>query len=186
MDERKAEDITVSIVRDRKPEKLFRYFKQHGIRIEKPYDGIYYVLDKVPFPTQVIVAKELEGKQHTWLKSLSDKMEEVDMRRLLQDTSHLKEKLDKEFADSVLEVCLRANGQLIERLKGDDTMSEALLEIMEPIIIEREIKAKKEGLEEGIKSSVFLLRSLGHNDDVIKTAIMKQYHLSEEEINRYL
>lgn len=99
------------------------------------------------------------------------------MRRLLQDTSHLKEKLDKEFADSVLEVCLRANGQLIERLKGDDTMSEALLEIMEPIIIEREIKAKKEGLEEGIeegiKSSVFLLRSLGHNDDVIKTAIME-------------
>lgn len=186
VDERKAEDITVSIVRDRKPEKLFRYFKQHGIRIEKPYDGIYYVLDKVPFPTQVIVAKELEGKQHTWLKSLSDKMEEVDMRRLLQDTSHLKEKLDKEFADSVLEVCLRANGQLIERLKGDDTMSEALLEIMEPIIIEREIKAKKEGLEEGIKSSVFLLRSLGHNDDVIKTAIMEQYHLSEEEINRYL
>ena len=87
VDERKAEDITVSIVRDRKPEKLFRYFKQHGIRIEKPYDGIYYVLDKVPFPTQVIVAKELEGKQHTWLKSLSDKMEEVDMRRLLQDTS---------------------------------------------------------------------------------------------------
>lgn len=101
-------------------------------------------------------------------------------------TSHLKEKLDKEFADSVLEVCLRADGQLIKRLKGDDTMSGALLEIMEPIIIEREIRAKKEGLEEGIKSSVFLLRSLGHNDDVIKTAIMKQYHLSEEEINRYL
>lgn len=65
-------------------------------------------------------------------------------------------------------------------------MSEALLEIMEPIIIEREIKAKKEGLEEGIKSSVFLLRSLGHNDDVIKTAIMEQYHLSKEETNRYL
>lgn len=34
-------------------------------------------------------------------------------------------------------------------------MSGALLEIMEPIIIEREIRAKKEGLEEEIKARFF-------------------------------
>lgn len=49
----------------------------------------------------------------------------------------MSEKLDKEFADSVLEVCLKANEHLIKKLKGDDTMSEALLEIVEPIIAER-------------------------------------------------
>ena len=137
VDERKAEDITVSIVRDGKPEKLFQYFEEHGIRIDTPCQGIYYVLDKVLFPTQIIVAKELNGEQHTWLKSLTDKMEENDMRKLLKDVSHLSEKLDKEFADSVLEVCLKANEHLIKKLKGDDTMSEALLEIVEPIIAER-------------------------------------------------
>lgn len=101
-DGRKADDITVSIVRDGKPEKLLRYFTEHGIRIGNPYRGIYYVLDKVPFPTQIIVTRELGRGQHTWLKALTDKMEEEDMRRLLTDTSRLKGKLDREFADFVL------------------------------------------------------------------------------------
>lgn len=205
-DGRKAEDITVSIVRDRKPKKLLQYLTEHGIRIGNPYSGIYYVLDKVPFPTQIIVTRELGWEQHAWLKALTDKMEEEDMRRLLTDTSRLKGKLDKEFADSVLEVCLRANEQMIEKLKGDDIMSEALLEIMEPIIepiiaerermleikIRKEAKAegkaegKKEGIHEGIKGSVLLLRSLGHDNDVIRTAIISQYHLSDEEADQYL
>ena len=261
VDERKAEEITVSIVRDGKPEKLFRYFKEHGIRVGNPCQGIYYVLDKVLFPTQIIVTKELKGEQHTWLKSLTDKMEEKDMRRLLNDVSYLDKKIDKEFADSVLEVCLRANGQLIKRLKGDNIMSEALLEIVEPIIADRlelliadraerlaaeraeqlaaeraellaaeraeqlaaeraeqlaaeraeqlaaeraeqlvaerehmiEIQIRKEAKEEmakekeeGIKATVEILHDLGNDNSVITAAIKKQYHLSEEEISRYL
>ena len=89
-------------------------------------------------------------------------------------------------------------------------MSEALLEIMEPliepiiaeriepmiaeriepIIAEREhtieIRVKKEIKEENIKNTILLLRKLGHNDDVIRKAIMEQYLLSSEEINKYL
>ena len=222
VDERKAEDITVSIIRDGKPEKLFRYFEEHGIRTENPCPGIYYVLDKILFPTQIIVAKELDRNHHTWLRSLTDKLEEKDMRRLLMDTSHLKGKQDKEFADSVLEVCFRANRQIIEKLKGDDTMSEALLEIMEPLIepiiaeriepmiaeriepmiaeriepmiaerIEPMIAERIEPMiaetkEKGIKDAILLLRKLGHDDNVIRTAIMEQYLLSDEEVNKYL
>ena len=207
---RKAEDITVSIIRDGRPEKLFQHFEEYGIRIENPCHGIYYILDNVLFPTQIIVAKELDGEHHTWIKSLTDKMKEKDIRRLIRDAGHLTEKQDKEFADSVLEVCFRANEQIIEKLKGDDTMSEALLEIMEPLIepiieeriepmiaeriepmiAERErtveIRVKKETQEEAIKNTILLLRKLGHNDDVIKKAIMEQYLLSSEEITKYL
>lgn len=186
VNERRAEDITVSIVRDRKPEKLFQYFSEHGVRLENPHCGIYYVLDEVLFPTQIIVTKELDGEHHTWLRSLSDKMEEEDMRRLLTDVSRLREKLDKEYADSILEVSLRANGHLMERLKGDDSMSEALLEIMKPVLQERERLGMKEGIKEGIKGSVKVLRNLGHDDDIIRAAIMKEYHLSEEEAGEYL
>ena len=168
--ERKAKDITVSIVRDRKPEKLFQYFVKQDVIVENPFDGIYYILGEVLFPTQIIVTKELNREHHTWLRSLTDKLEEKDMRRLLMYTSRLKGKQDKEFADSVLEVCFKANRQIIEKLKGDDTMSEALLEIMEPliepIIAERiepiiaeqkrmiEIQLRKEIREEDIKGMV--------------------------------
>ncbi|HBA49029.1 MAG TPA: hypothetical protein DCZ91_14780 [Lachnospiraceae bacterium] len=101
-------------------------------------------------------------------------------------TSHLKEKLDKEFADSVLEVCLRADGQLIKRLKGDDTMSGALLEIMEPIILEREKKAKNEGIEQGIIYLVDAFHDLGHNDAEIIKVVMTKYGLTEEKARKYL
>lgn len=112
------------------------------------------------------------------------------MRRLFRKTSRLEGKFDKELADSVLEVSVKANKQLVEKLRGDDDMSQALLEIMKPVLLEREkqaeTRAKKEGIKEGIKGSVNVLRALGHGNNEIKTVIMEQYHLSEEETAEYL
>ena len=89
-------------------------------------------------------------------------------------------------------------------------MSEALLEIMEPliepIIAERiepmiaeriepmiaerertiEIRVRKETKEEAIKGLVAILHDLGNDDNVIRAALKKQYDLSAEEINKYL
>ncbi len=78
--ERKEEDITVSMVRETKPEGLFQYFREHDMTVDNPHDGIYYVLDGVLFPTQIIVTKELDKRNHTWLKALSGKMQKQDMR----------------------------------------------------------------------------------------------------------
>lgn len=149
VDERKAADITVSIVRETKPEGLFRYFREHGVPVENPHPGIYHILGEVLFPTQIIVVKELDKGQHFWLRFLSGSVKEEDMREFLEKVRHLEDKLDRESADSVLEVCLRENRALIEKLIGDDSMSEALLEIMEPKIIEIRHQAKTEGMERG-------------------------------------
>ena len=190
----KADDITVSLIREAKPERLFRYFKEHGTAVSNPHNGIYYITEGVLFPTQVIVTRELEGELHAWLKPLSDNAEEEDMRRLFRKISKLEEKFDRELADSVLEVSVKANKQLVENLRGDGNMSQALLEIMEPVLLEREkqieIRVKKEciqeGIKEGIRGLVDVLRDLGHDDNEIKSAIMKQYHLSETETTEYL
>ena len=145
-----------------------------------------YITEGVFFPTQVIVTGELDGELHTWLKPLSDNVGEEDMRRLLKHTSNLKGKLDRELADSVLEVSIKANMQLVEKLRGEDNMSQAMLEIMEPVLLEREKQVEIRTKKEGIKSSVNLLRVLGHTENEIRTAVMNQYQLSEEEINEYL
>ena len=190
----KADDITVSLIREAKPEGLFRHFKEHGAAVSNPHNGIYYITEGVLFPTQVIVTRELEGELHTWLKPLSGNASEEDMRRLFRETSILEGKSDRELADSVLEVSVKANKQLVEKLRGDDDMSQALLEIMEPVLLEREkqieIRVKKEcikeGIREGIRGLVDVLRDLGHDDNEIKSAIMKQYHLTEDETSEYL
>ena len=150
---RKIESITVSLIREARPDKLFRYFKEHNVSVEVPYQGIYYVTGNiVPFRTQIVVTKELDWEKHRWLCSLSGKLTEQDLRELLIKVSCLEGKMEKEYADSILEVALKANRELAEQLRSDENMSKTLLEIMEPVLQEvlqeRTEKAAKEGTNE--------------------------------------
>ena len=210
VDSIKADEITVSLVRDAKPVELFRYFEKHQYTITTPYRGVYYIEGMVLFPTQIIVTKELERDTHIWLKVLSDRIEKRDMEELLNRISRLTEQGDRELADSVLEVSAQVNREVLEELKGDDNMSEALLEIFMPIVepliearIEPLIEArmeplietrveegkkqgKKEGKKEGIQGTVDVLRDLGHGDIEISEIIQKKYGLTNEEVAEYI
>ncbi len=180
----KADDVTVSLVREAKPEGLFRYFKEHSYPVSNPYRGIYYIEGKVLFPTQIIVTKELEEESHIWLGALSERMKKQSMVNLLKSVDRLTEKADKEFADSVLEVSIEANKQLIEELiQGDGDMCQALMEIMEPQLQLREKRGKEKGRIEG---TVDTLRELGYGEPEIKNVIMQRYGLSVKEAEEYL
>lgn len=146
---RKTSEITISIIREAKPHKLFAYFAKQDITLSNPAKGIYYMPNRFLFPVQIIVAKELDKADHIWLSSLSPKMKKQDMIKLFQRIDALKSAFDKELADSVLEISVRANEQIVNELRGDDLMCQALLEIMEP-----EINKIKKSLEESITQSV--------------------------------
>lgn len=178
MDQRPAEDITVSMVRERKPEGLFRYFESHGIRIEKPYAGIYYVLDGVLFPTQLIVTKELDREAHMWLRSLSNNLEKQEVRKLLERVEGLTQEVEKQLADAVLEVSIRANQQAVEELRGDEGMCQALLEIMEPEINKIAEEAAKEAAKE---TAIRMVKAGKLSVDEIKEFFPK---LSAEQIKQ--
>ncbi len=202
----KADDVTVSLVRETKPKGLFRYFREHNYVVSNPYRGIYYIEGSVLFPTQIIVIKELDESSHVWLGALSERMEKQGMVRLLESVGRLSGKADKEFADSVLEVSIGANRNVIEELMGDERMCQALMEIMEPQLLRREnewiekgraegrVEGRKEGRKEGrvegrkegIQGAVDTLRDFGHEDAQIKKAIMEKYSLSEAEAEAFL
>ena len=103
MDAVKANDVTITLVREAKPEGLFRYFMKYGYRLSNPYRGIYYVEGMVLFPSWIIVTKELDWESHIWLKSLSRKLKKQDMKYFLEHVGQLNGKLDKELTSSVLE-----------------------------------------------------------------------------------
>lgn len=71
-------------------------------------------------------------------------------------------------------------------MNGGRNINKILLELAEPLIQEREKNAEIKGLQKGIFMTVDALRSLNHNNDEIKLAIMKNYDLSEEEAEKYL
>ncbi|MCM1210236.1 MAG: hypothetical protein NC318_01390 [Blautia sp.] len=211
VDSIKADDVTISLIRDTKPEGLFQYFEEHLYSIRNPYSGVYYIKGAVLFPTQIIVTKELDTDAHVWLKALSNRVGKQDMAELLKRVSRLTEQGDRELADSVLEVSAQVNRKVIEEMEGDDSVSDALLEIMQPLvepliearvearmepIIEARVEArmepiiearvKKEGLKRGIQGTVEVLRDLGHEDIEIRQIIQKKYELSDEETAEYV
>jgi len=194
VDEKKENDITVSLVREKKPLGLFKALEKRNIKTEMPYKGVYYIKNGVWFTTQVIVTSELPGNGHTWIKSLSYKTSFTDLKKLLYKTRKLKEGRARELANSVINVTLRANAALVEELRGDEDMNGLLLELAEPLIREKEKEAEirgiqrgiQKGMQKGILGTVDVLHSLGHNDKEIKTIIMKSYDLPEEEAEKYL
>ncbi len=99
-----ADDITMSIIRESKPEGLFQYFKENSCQITNPYKGIYHIKGPFPFPSQIIATGELDKKTHTWLSALSGKLNEEDIQNLLEHTNQITGKTQREMADSVLEV----------------------------------------------------------------------------------
>ena len=181
----------MSIIREVRPSGLFQYLKEHGYSISSPCKGIYYIGGPFPFPVQIIATGELDDGSHTWLRALSKRLDRETLRELLVKVSQLTDKDDREMASSILEVSIGANRQMIERLMGDDSMFETLMEIMGPRIDEIRKEERWEGLKEGrwegrIQGTMETLRRLGHEDPEIRSAIMEQYQLTEEEAAGYL
>ncbi len=205
LDAIKADDVTVTLIRETKPQGLFQQLKKHNFQITNPSNGIYYIDGKLLFSLQIIATAELDKKEHVWLSSLSASLQKQDMKELFDRIQQLETRFDRELADSILEVSVDANKEVLESWKGDDHMCEALMEIMEPEIRLREKALKEaaiqkgiqegiqkgmqegiqEGIQKGIQGSVHMLRKLGHQDNEIKALLLSEYDLSAEEAERY-
>lgn len=109
MDEIKADNITILLIREENSQEFFRYFKKYGYMVNNCYKGIYYIKENVSFATQIIVIKELDKESHIRLGALSRNIKKQDMKALVWHVHKLKEKQDMEPADSVVEVSISAN-----------------------------------------------------------------------------
>lgn len=188
-------DITMTFVRENKPSGLFAYFQEHGYQVSNPFKGVYYITGNILFPAQIVVTKELKPKLHVWLRTLSGKLEKQDLQNLLEHMRQLTGKMDREYAEAVLEVAFRANIQILKEWMGDVSMSKELLEIVKPIIepqiLLREQTALEKGIQKGIekgivKGAVDILKDFGRKDAEIKTIIMQKYSLTDKDANEYL
>ena len=102
--------------------------------------------------------------------------------QFLEKIEKLSQKLDRELADSVLQVSISANKQVVEELRGDDSMCKALLEIMEPEIN----KIVESKVQKSILNAVSSFRDLGPAAKRIQEILVKNYELTPEEAIQYL
>ena len=175
----KADDVTVTVVCWARPRKLFRYLVAHEIRFSKRHPGIYHVERDLLFPVQIVVARELDKREHVWLRALSKELEREDFERLSEAAGKLDETANGEFIDSVLQVSIRANEK---KLKEDkDMCCEALRELFEPELKE----SWKKGQRQSVRAMVNTMTKKGYHSDEIIDIIMQSFQLDRNEAMKY-
>ena len=143
-----AEEITITLIRDRKPVKLLGELKKSGYGYKKEAAGIYYV-NGAMFPMQIIESSELDVDMHVQLKALTNHLEESLMRQYLLQVSTF-EGREKNLADIVLQVIVNSNMEKVREWKGSEqTMCEALRVLMKEELKEERVAGLREGRLEG-------------------------------------
>ena len=148
VDEIPAEEITITLIRDRKPVKLLGELEKSGYGYKKEAAGIYYV-NGAMFPVQIIVSSELDVDMHVQLKALTDRLEESLLRQYLLQASTF-EGREKNLADIVLQVIVNSNMEKVLEWKGSERiMCEALRVLMADELNEERMEGQREGRVEG-------------------------------------
>lgn len=124
-------DITVSLIRERKPVKLLGQLeKKYQVLLEGK--GIYRIYGML-FPIQFIVTKQLEGRQHIWLKSLTPRMDAAQAEDLLESYDKLSKEDLRMKAGVVVNLVSDINSKVFEQIvSGGGKMSEALKRMVMP------------------------------------------------------
>ena len=139
VNEIKAEEITITFVCKRKPEKLIQHLQEErGFQLEEK-DGIYTIYGDF-FPMQLLLTSELSKTENFWLRYLTDDLKTVEEANKIlgKYEGHQKENLYK----SVMNIIVNANRELFKEAKK---VCEALRELMKEELEEREKVGRIEG-----------------------------------------
>lgn len=133
-DEKSLDEITLTFVRERKPIKLLKRLEKENFIVEESVKGIYYITKEGYVKVQIVASGQLNQKNHIWLNSLSGSINEKRASDLILTTQRLEDFDDKNYADSLWEVVASVNKQVIQKMREDEDMCQALAEIMKPEI----------------------------------------------------
>ena len=155
VNEIRGDEISISLFRDVRPEKLFKDLKELGANVEEKYKGVYYVSGVIMMPTQIVVTSELDDPDSLSLKVLSKRPKEEDVVDFTEWAKLFNEKDDRENADAVLQVSVTANRDLYDDLKRRyPAMCDALMTLMKPEIDDKVQEGKQAGTIETLASLV--------------------------------
>ena len=188
-----GEELTVTLIRDTHPGRLFEMIVESGGVVSVRHPGVYDINGIIGIPSQVIVTRELDQEMHSSLRVLTKQLRREDAECFIRLVKGLTEPGDRQNADAILQLSVSANREIYDRIRKEDPkMCEALKDLMK----DEFVKAKEEGREEGRKKgreegrileAVVIYRDEMHmSDELITKAIMNKFSLSLEDAEAYV
>ena len=151
-----VEELTITFVSEKYPRKLIGHLRElRKYTLENTEAGIYQVNGDF-FPIQIIVTSRLSEKENLWLKSLTNKLFEIEKAEKLAAayTAHSDNKLYR----SVMETIIRANQEIFQEVnKMGDIFMEIVQEKFDKRLkeaVEKEKLKFAEDVKKEIKESV--------------------------------
>lgn len=179
VDEIPFSELTVTLVRDVIPKRLFRDLEANGGKISEKYPGIFYISGVVTIPTQLILTSSLDREIHASLPLLTENAREEDVINFLEFAKRIPEVSDRRNADALLSISISANAAVYENVRRrDPAMSEALLELLKDEIREKEQNAVDTSLIAAVKN---LMKKYGWDANTA----MESIGISESDQIRY-
>ena len=147
VNERKVEDITITLVRENAPRELFRTLtRDHGFTLTEPYPGIWYVAGNIPFAAQFISTRKLTGDNNYWLRCLTGKADEALVEEFINRHETLQTPGELENADAVFTLLAKENKRLLKNGLTEDKVM--MTPTIARFILQDELKEKDDLIAE--------------------------------------
>ena len=172
--ERRDQDITVVLVKQRYPVILTRYLESRGCVITEKQPGISTVSGSLFFNVVIFTTGKMKPENNMWLNALRGNLERENYGRLARESTRLKGKA-AEYGEAVLSVVDKANFQQVQEWKEDEDMASLLYE------------ARAEGMQQGMQRGMQQGMQRGMQQGIQQVAIgmLKANKLSVNEISMY-
>ena len=182
--------VTVTFVRERKPEKLLRWFSDNNYKVYEKTRGIYYVEKDGFVKNQVVVTAEVGEKEHIFLKTLKRGLKRSTVDNFLDEAFELHEPFEKDCINSLLGIMVSSNQELFDSIKNGGTgiMNEVLREFFKDEIKANEEQAMKKGIEQGIEQGIERgrIETLYNDCNMSVPDIAKKVSKSEEYVKEII
>lgn len=145
----KVKEVTISFVSSHYPRKVIRHLERElHLHVQKQGSGIYYAYGDW-FPIQFIITSGLPEELNFWLHNLTNNLKKVEEAEKILRA--YKDCQDDNLHQSMMNIIVNANKEIFKEARG---MCQALYELMEDEIKEKEERAKECGKEETLLSLV--------------------------------
>ena len=138
------EELTVTILRSRKPVKLFKYLSaKDGYSITETDPGVYRIEGMIDMVVQIVVIKELKGDVFLPLRIMVKDADEDEIKAFLRKALTYEIPEDQNDARAVLNVSSEANEETFEKIRRDEDMGEAVRRVMKDDLAESEQRGEQ-------------------------------------------
>ena len=149
-----SDQVTLSIFRAKKPEKLFREMEKKGQLIPTATKGIYHVEGIIDLPFQIVITSELEGAEYAAYRALTDHASGADVEQIIRDGSRETDSAMQDHYRVFLDLVARKNPDVIEEIRRDSTMEITWMDIFKDAIDERVNVREQEARQDTMVSAI--------------------------------